>query len=138
MNFAKIRLSLQEGMQKIIFGITKWNLRPMITMEQIQQKSLLSLASSSSLPIEDEELDILELQSESDNNETFQFVSILFDKTIQTYSGIQPGIVQDLRKIREQISNEIKDMTFDQERSYLDKLLADNKQSTLPNLKRRK
>ena len=55
--------------------------------------------------------------------------------TTQTYNGTQLGLVQDLRKIREQISSEIKDMTFDQERAYLDKLLADNKQPALPNLK---
>ena len=55
--------------------------------------------------------------------------------TTQTYNGTQPGLVQDLRKIREQISSEIKDMTFDQERAYLDKFLADNKQPKLPNLK---
>ena len=52
--------------------------------------------------------------------------------TPQTYNGNQPGIVQDLRKIREQISSEIKDMTFVQERAYLDKLLSDKK---LQNLK---
>ncbi len=39
----------------------------------------------------------------------------------------QQDMVKDLRKIRDQISNEIKDMTFEQERAYLDKLLADKK-----------
>jgi hypothetical protein len=34
------------------------------------------------------------------------------------------GMVQDMRKIRDQINNEIKDMTFEQERAYLDKLLS--------------
>ena len=55
--------------------------------------------------------------------------------TPQINNGTQPGLVQDLRKIREQISSEIKDMTFDQERAYLDKLLTDKKEATLPNLK---
>lgn len=45
--------------------------------------------------------------------------------TTQTYKNIQEGLVKDMRKIRDQISNEIKDMTFEQERIYLDKLLAD-------------
>ena len=43
----------------------------------------------------------------------------------QTYNTAD-NIVKDLREIRENISNEIKDMTFEQERAYLDKLLADN------------
>ncbi len=43
--------------------------------------------------------------------------------TIQTHN-MQQDVVKDLRKIRDQISNEIKDMTFEQERAYLDKLLA--------------
>ena len=55
--------------------------------------------------------------------------------TTQTYNETQPGLVQDLRKIREQISSEIKDMTFDQERAYLDKLLANKNQTTISNLK---
>jgi hypothetical protein len=37
-----------------------------------------------------------------------------------------------LRKIRDQISNEIKDMSFKEERAYLDKLLAD-KEKSVPN-----
>lgn len=41
----------------------------------------------------------------------------------QTYKT-QENVVKDLRKIRDEISNEIKDMTFKQERAYLDKLLA--------------
>jgi hypothetical protein len=45
--------------------------------------------------------------------------------TNQTYNDPKQGLVQDLRKIREQISSEIKDMTFEQERAYLDRLLAD-------------
>ena len=42
------------------------------------------------------------------------------------------GIVKYLREIRDNISNEIKDMTFEQESAYLDKLLAD-KNKTMPN-----
>ena len=41
----------------------------------------------------------------------------------------QEDVVKNLRKIRDQISNEIKDMTFVQERAYLDKLLADKDKS---------
>lgn len=37
----------------------------------------------------------------------------------------QNDLVKDLRKIRDQISSEIKDMSFDEERAYLDKLIAD-------------
>jgi hypothetical protein len=33
-------------------------------------------------------------------------------------------MVQSLRSIRDQLSHEIKDMTFEQERAYLDQLLA--------------
>ena len=51
--------------------------------------------------------------------------------TTQTYNT-QQDWVQEMRKIRDQISNEIKDMTFDEERVYLDKLLAD-KQKSAPN-----
>ncbi len=51
--------------------------------------------------------------------------------TIQTHNT-QQNVVKDLRKIRDQISNEIKDMTFEQERAYLDKLLAD-KEKSAPN-----
>lgn len=49
----------------------------------------------------------------------------------QTFNT-QQDLVKDLRKIRDQISNEIKDMTFEQERAYLDKLLAD-KEKYAPN-----
>ncbi len=41
----------------------------------------------------------------------------------QTYNKTQEGLVQNMRKIRDEISFEIKDMTFEQEREYLDKLL---------------
>jgi hypothetical protein len=51
--------------------------------------------------------------------------------TAQTYNT-QQDLVKDLRKIRDQISHEIKDMTFEEERAYLDKLLAD-KEKTPPN-----
>lgn len=50
--------------------------------------------------------------------------------TIQTQSNIQ-GLVNDLRKIRDEISNEIKDMTFEEERAYLDKLLAEKQKPVL-------
>lgn len=45
--------------------------------------------------------------------------------TSQTYSDTTQGLVNDMRKIRDQISHEIKDMNFEQERAYIDKLLAD-------------
>ena len=51
--------------------------------------------------------------------------------TTQTFNT-QQDLVKDLRKIREEISREIKDMTFEQERMYLDKLLA-NKEKSAPN-----
>ena len=41
----------------------------------------------------------------------------------------QQDLVKDLRNIRDQISKEIKEMTFAEQRAYLDKLLADNKKS---------
>lgn len=44
--------------------------------------------------------------------------------TTQTLNTEQ-DVVKNLRKIRDEISSEIKDMTFEQERAYLDKLLAD-------------
>jgi hypothetical protein len=44
----------------------------------------------------------------------------------------QQGLVKDLRKIRDEISSEIKDMTFEEERAYLDKLLAE-KEKYAPN-----
>jgi hypothetical protein len=48
--------------------------------------------------------------------------------TTQTHDAEQ-DVVKNLRKIREEISSEIKDMTFEQERAYLDKLLADKGKS---------
>jgi hypothetical protein len=50
--------------------------------------------------------------------------------TTQTYN-LQQDVVKDLRKIREEISNEIKHMSFEEEREYLDKLLA-NKVTSKP------
>lgn len=52
--------------------------------------------------------------------------------TTQTHKTEQ-GVVKNLRKIRDEISREIKDMTFEQERAYLDKLLAD-KDKSAPNM----
>jgi hypothetical protein len=49
--------------------------------------------------------------------------------TTQTFNTHQ-DVVKNLRKIRDEISNEIKDMTFEQERAYLDKLLADKEKSS--------
>jgi len=45
--------------------------------------------------------------------------------TTPNYSAPQPSMVQKLRSIRDQLSHEIKDMTFEQERAYLDQLLAE-------------
>lgn len=47
--------------------------------------------------------------------------SIMKTSTYKT----EEGVVKNLRKIRDEISIEIKDMTFEQERAYLDKLLAE-------------
>jgi len=41
-----------------------------------------------------------------------------------TETNNREDLVQSMRQIRDQISIEIKDMTFEQERAYLDKLLA--------------
>ena len=49
--------------------------------------------------------------------------------TTTTYKT-QDNLVKDLRKIRDQISNEIKDMTFEEERVYLDTLLNDERKSS--------
>jgi hypothetical protein len=38
------------------------------------------------------------------------------------------SVVQSMRKIRDEISSEIKDMTFAEERMYLDKLLKDGRE----------
>ena len=52
--------------------------------------------------------------------------------TTETIST-QQDVVKNLRKIRDEISNEIKDMTFEQERAYLDKLLAEKHESSRGN-----
>ncbi len=49
--------------------------------------------------------------------------------TTQTYNT-QEDVVKELRKIRDEISKEIKDMTFEQERAYLDKLLSEKEKPT--------
>ena len=54
----------------------------------------------------------------------------LLTMTAQTNST-QQDLVKDLRKIRDQISSEIKDMTFEQERAYLDKSLSERESSEL-------
>ena len=47
-----------------------------------------------------------------------------------TTHNTQENLVKDLRKIRDRISNEIKDMTFEEERAYLDNMLADKEKSS--------
>ena len=42
-------------------------------------------------------------------------------------SDTTSNVVQGLRNIRDEISREIKDMTFEEERAYLDQLLANNR-----------
>lgn len=49
--------------------------------------------------------------------------------TTTTYN-IQENLVKDLRKIRDKINDDIKDMSFEEECAYLDKLLADSKNFT--------
>ncbi len=51
--------------------------------------------------------------------------------TTQTYKT-QQNVVKQLREIRDKISNEIKDMSFEEERAYLDSLLS-NKERDAPN-----
>ena len=45
--------------------------------------------------------------------------------TTPTCSDPKQGVVRNLRSIRDQLSHEIKDMTFEQERAYLDQLLTE-------------
>ncbi|RYE17804.1 MAG: hypothetical protein EOP45_15135 [Sphingobacteriaceae bacterium] len=45
----------------------------------------------------------------------------------------EQDIVKNLRLIRDQINLEIKDMTFEQERAYLDQLLADKTNTNAKN-----
>ena len=49
--------------------------------------------------------------------------------TTQIDINTEKDVVKNLRLIRDQISLEIKEMTFEQERAYLDQLLA-NKTNT--------
>ena len=56
--------------------------------------------------------------------------------TTQPYNNTHQGLVKDMRKIRDQISNEIKDMTFEQERIYLGKLLADKRPASAQSSRR--
>jgi hypothetical protein len=51
--------------------------------------------------------------------------------TTQTHNT-EKDVVRNLRKIRDEISSEIKDMTFLQQRAYLDKLLAEKDKSEPP------
>lgn len=44
--------------------------------------------------------------------------------TTQVDNQTIEGLVKQMRVIRDQISNEIKDMTFEEERAFLDKLLS--------------
>ena len=58
--------------------------------------------------------------------------------TITTHHPVD-NMVQSMREIRDEISNEIKDMTFAEERAYLDKILKNenlgNNTSTQDNKK---
>lgn len=47
--------------------------------------------------------------------------------TTKEINKTKKGVVKDLRKIRDQISHEIMEMTFTEERVYLDKLLSEKK-----------
>jgi hypothetical protein len=49
--------------------------------------------------------------------------------TPTTSSPGQPNVVRDLRSLRDQLSHEIKAMSFEEERAYLDQLLAASKAS---------
>lgn len=44
------------------------------------------------------------------------------------------GVVKNIRKIRDQISLEIKDMSFEQERAYLNKLLSEKQQPVVSSI----
>ena len=52
----------------------------------------------------------------------------------QTYKPVD-NMVKSMRKIRDEISNEIKDMTFEQERAFLDKLLKKKSSNTISKAK---
>ncbi len=47
--------------------------------------------------------------------------------TTKKINNTKKGVVKDLREIRDQISHEIMEMTFTEERAYLDKLLSEKK-----------
>ena len=51
----------------------------------------------------------------------------------QTKHKTPSGMVKAMREIRDKISNEIKDMTFEEERAYLDKLLKSKQIRPEPN-----
>ena len=55
--------------------------------------------------------------------------------TMQVDNPTIEGLVKQMRIIRDQISNEIKDMTFEEERAFLDKLLLDKKDENDPYFK---
>ena len=48
----------------------------------------------------------------------------------QTLSNTTDGMVKTMRAIREEISKEIKEMTFEEERAYLDHLLMNRKKGS--------
>ncbi len=52
--------------------------------------------------------------------------------TMQVDNPTIEGLVKQMRVIRDQISNEIKNMTFEEERAFLDKLLLDKKDENDP------
>jgi hypothetical protein len=49
--------------------------------------------------------------------------------TTLTKPQVQQNLVADLRQVRDQLSAEIQDMSFEEERAYLDRLLANRKNS---------
>lgn len=49
--------------------------------------------------------------------------------TTQTINT-QQDVVKNLRKIRDEISSKIKDMTFEEQRAYLDKILEEKHKSS--------
>lgn len=42
-------------------------------------------------------------------------------------NNVTKGLVKNMRIIRDQMNNEIENMTFEQERAYLDRLLSEGK-----------
>ncbi len=48
----------------------------------------------------------------------------------QTLSNTTDGMVKTMRAIREEISKEIEEMTFEEERAYLDHLLMNRKKGS--------